>query len=126
MSLRTPLAHARGLGSAKEGSHHWWHQRLTAIAHAPLTLWFVGSLICLGSADHQTVVEWIKDPISTVLLISYLTIMYYHAALGLQVVIEDYIDIEYLKITALILVKFAFLFAGVVSVFAVLKVSLGI
>ena len=126
MNLRTPLAHVRGLGSAKEGSHHWWIQRLTAIALIPLSIWFICCLVCISDADYQAAVDWISNPISTVLLIIFLAALYYHAYLGVQVVIEDYIESEWQKITALILVKFLALFTGLVSIFAVLKVSLGI
>ncbi len=126
MSLRTPLAHVRGLGSAKEGTHHWWMQRLTAIPLIPLSIWFIASLVCVSSKGYQAAVDWISNPISTVLLIIFLGALYYHAALGMQVVIEDYIESEWQKITALILVKFLALFTGLVSIFAVLKVSLGI
>lgn len=126
MSLRTPLAHVRGLGSAKEGSHHWWVQRLTAVALVPLSLWFVWSLVCISGADYQAAVDWISNPVTTVLLVIFLCALYYHAYLGVQVVIEDYIESEWQKITALILVRFLAIFTGLISIFAVLKVSLGI
>ena len=114
------------MGSAKEGSHHWWVQRLTALALVPLSLWFVCSLVCISSKGYQAAVDWISNPVHTVLLIIFLGALYYHAALGMQVVIEDYIESEWQKITALILVKFLALFTGLISIFAVLKVSLGI
>ncbi len=126
MSLRTPLAHARGLGSAKEGSHHWWVQRLTAIALVPLSIWFIASLLCVSKSDYQSIVTWISNPVSAVLLIIFLSALYYHAYLGVQVVIEDYIDSEWQKIASVILVKFLALFSGLISIFAVLKISLGI
>lgn len=126
MSLRSPLAHVRGLGSAKEGSHHWWVQRLTALVLVPLSLWFVCSLVCISNDGYQAAVDWISNPINTVLLIIFLSALYYHAYLGVQVVIEDYIESEWQKITSLILVRFLALFTGLISIFAVLKVSLGI
>ena len=97
MNLRTPLARARGLGSAKEGSHHWWHQRLTAIALVPLSLWFIFSLISMVGADYMTVVYWLRLPFVSVLLILFIVFLFYHTVLGLQVVIEDYIDSEWQK-----------------------------
>lgn len=126
MSLRTPLGNVRGLGSAKEGSHHWWMQRLSAILLVPLSIWFIASLVCVSSSDYVAAINWISNPLSAVLLIIFLAALYYHACLGVQVVIEDYIDSEWQKITSIILVKFLALFTGLISIFAVLKISLGI
>ena len=125
MSLRTPLAHVRGLGSAKSGSHHWWAQRMTAIALIPLSLWFISSLICVSNAGYEKAVAWISSPVNTSLLLIFLAAMYYHSFLGLQVVIEDYVEPEWLKITCLIVVKFIMLFAALLSIVSVLKISLG-
>jgi len=126
MSLRTPLGHVRGLGSAKEGTHHWWAQRLTAIALIPLCIWFIYSLASMTGMEHSVVIEWIDSPIVTVLLILFIFSLFYHAQLGIQVVIEDYIEGEVLKISSIILNKFVMLFAGLVSIVAVLRVSLGL
>lgn len=125
MSLRTPLGRARGLGSAKEGTQHWWAQRLTAIALIPLCLWFIYSIVCMTGMQHDVVVDWIKSPVVTVLLLLLIFSLFYHAQLGMQVVIEDYIDCEVLKITSIILNKFVMLFAGLASIVAILKVFLG-
>ena len=126
MSLRTPLGHVRGLGSAKEGTHHWWAQRLTAIALIPLCVWLIYSLVSMTGMEHSVVIEWIDSPIVTVLLILFIFSLFYHAQLGMQVVIEDYIESEVLKISSIILNKFVMLFAGLVSIVAVLRVSLGL
>ncbi len=126
MSLRTPLGHVRGLGSAKEGTHHWWAQRLTAIALIPLCVWLIYSLVSMTGMEHSVVIEWIDSPIVTVLLILFIFTLFYHAQLGIQIVIEDYIESEVLKISSIILNKFVMLFAGLVSIVAVLKVSLGL
>ncbi len=126
MSLRTPLSLARGLGSAKEGTHHWWAQRLTAIALIPLCVWLIYSLVSMTGMEHSVVIEWIDSPIVTVLLILFIFSLFYHAQLGMQVVIEDYIESEVLKISSIILNKFVMLFAGLVSIVAVLRVSLGL
>lgn len=126
MSLQTPLARVRGLGSAKQGSHHWWVQRVTAIALVPLCIWFVVSILKLSSMEFTEVRVWMANPLVSVLLVMMLFALYYHAYLGLQVVIEDYIDSEWQKITSLLLVKFLSLFAGLISIYSVLKVSLGI
>ncbi len=124
--FRTPINQVRGLGSAKDGTHHWWLQRLTAIALVPLSLWMVASLVSLVDADYQTVVIWVRSPVVTVLLICLFATLFHHAQLGLQVVLEDYVHTEWLKITSIVLMKFAALLLGLASVLAVLKVSLGV
>ena len=125
MSLQTPLARVRGLGSAKDGTHHWWVQRLTAVALIPLTLWFVFGLAGAITGGYESIIAWIENPMVTVLLICFLAALYYHAVLGVQVVIEDYVDSEWQKIASLIIVKLLGAFAGLTSIFAVLKISLG-
>ena len=107
MSLRTPLGKVRGLGSAKEGLQHWWWQRLTAIALVPLTLWFVVVVIAYCDADYAAVSAFVAHPIATVALLLLVMAVFYHAQLGLQVVIEDYVHVEWVKLAALITVKFA-------------------
>ncbi len=126
MSLQTPLAKARGLGSAKQGTHHWWQQRLTAIALTPLSLWFIYSLLIIGSVDHASVTRWMSDTMNAVLLILFIVSLFHHAQLGMQVVIEDYIESEWQKMFSIILIKFLALFAGLSSVIAILKVFLGL
>lgn len=123
MSLRTPLGKVRGLGSAKDGTHHWWMQRLTALALIPLSLWFVGAIIGLHDESHDYVIEWLASPIHTALLLSLIFAVFYHAQLGLQVVIEDYVHVEWVKLTTLICVNFAAIFLGIASAVSVLKVA---
>jgi len=125
MSLSTPLAKARGLGSAKSGTHHWIAQRLTAIALIPLSLWFVLSLVCMADMSHKTAIEWIHSPMVAVFLLLFIIALFHHAHLGLQVVIEDYIDYKVMKISSLILLKFISFFAGLAATIAVLKIYLG-
>jgi succinate dehydrogenase / fumarate reductase membrane anchor subunit len=126
VKLRAPLATARGLGSAKEGTHHFWNQRLTAIVLVPMTLWFMVSLVRMTNVDYATVTQWIAAPLNAVLLLIFLLALFYHALLGVQVVIEDYIHSEWQKIACLILVKFTILLTGLTSVLAVIKVFLGL
>lgn len=123
-SLRSGLGRVRGLGSAKEGVNHWWAQRVTAIALVPLTLWFVASVILLAGADHATVSAWIARPVNTVLLLALLVSTFWHAALGLQVVIEDYIHSEGAKLVVLLGVKALLALVGLAGVVAVLRVAL--
>lgn len=125
MSLRNPLARVHGLGSAGQGTGHWWYQRLTAIALVPLTLWIMISVVRISLMDHAAITEWMSAPLNTILLLLFIPTVFYHAQLGIQVVIEDYIDPEWQKISCIILVKFLALIGVVGSVLAVLKVFLG-
>lgn len=125
MSLRTPLSKAKGLGAAKEGVSHWWNQRLTAIALIPLALWFSFSIALLALSDYSTVSAWIASPISTVLMILAIVVGFYHGYLGLQVIIEDYVSSESLKIGFLIGVALLAIFFATLGVVSVLKISFG-
>ena len=122
MSMRTPLGIVRGLGSAKEGVAHWWAQRLTAVALLPLGMWFIVGLASAASESHAATVEWISSPVSAGLLIFLIVALLYHTALGLQVVFEDYIHGEGLRIACIVamqLICFALAMIGVVSVISV-------
>ncbi len=125
MSLRTPLGRVRGLGSAKEGTAHWWAQRLTALALIPLVLWFVVSLIVMTGAGHGAVAEWLRNPVSAVLMLLLILAGFHHAQLGLQVVIEDYVHAEWLKFALVTAVKFAAVALGIGAAFSILKIALG-
>ena len=125
MTYRTPLSHARGLGSAKSGAHHWWMQRLTAVALVPLTLWFILSVIQLTGADFQTAVVWLSSPTNAVLMLLLIAATFHHMQLGLQVVIEDYIQGEGVKIIGIILVKLFSVLLAAAAAFAVLKIAFG-
>lgn len=126
MKLRTPLARVRGLGSAKDGAHHWWAQRLTAIALVPLSLWFIYSLVSMTTLDYLAAIGWLQSPMTSILLILFVFALFYHAQLGMQVVFEDYIGNEAVKIISIILLKFVMLFAGLAGIVAILKVFLGL
>ncbi len=125
MSMRAPLAQVRGHGSAKAGAHHWWGQRLSAIALVPLFLWFVASLAAVATADYTTAVSWISSPWNSALLILLIGAMFYHAQLGMQVVFEDYISTHWLQVASIILVRFLAMLLAVVSVVAVLRIAWG-
>lgn len=126
MSLQTPLARARGLGSAKQGTHHWWYQRVTAVLLIPLSIWFMVKLITLTSMSHAAVSEWLHSPVNAVLMITLIISLFYHAQLGMQVVIEDYVESDWQKVLSIILIKFLALFAGLTSTLAIVKVFLGL
>lgn len=104
--LLSPVGRARGLGSAKSGFEHWWTQRITAVALVPLTVWFAAALIAHSGSDYAATVDWLGSPVTAVLVILLLIALFWHTALGLQVVIEDYVH-SGLKIWALLIVRFA-------------------
>jgi succinate dehydrogenase / fumarate reductase, membrane anchor subunit len=125
MGLRTPLGQVRGLGSAKEGTGHFWIQRLTALALLPLMIWFVASIACLAGADHAQVVEWLSSPFAAVFMILMIGTGFYHLKLGIQVVIEDYIHSAWFKTGSLIGVTFICIVLGLACILAVLKLAVG-
>jgi len=123
--LRTPLGRAIGLGSAKEGVEHWWAQRVSAVALIVLGLWFVATVISLAGADRVTVVHHLRHPLPAILTILTLIAVFYHAALGLQVVIEDYVPTEWLKLSTLVLMRLISIALAVAGIFAVLRIAFG-
>ncbi len=106
-NLRSPLGRARGLGSAKDGLHHWWVQRLTALALIPLTVWFVFSVVGLAHSDFDTFRAWLSRPSNTTLMVLFFAAALHHAHLGVQVVIEDYVVSHGWRIGSTIAVKLA-------------------
>jgi succinate dehydrogenase / fumarate reductase membrane anchor subunit len=124
-SMRSTLGRVRHLGSAKQGVHHWWMQRLTALALIPLTLWFVASVAGMAGMDHAAAVAWIASPPVAIALVLLIGATFYHAQLGVQVVVEDYIHNEGVKLAVLVLVKFASIVLAVAAIFAVLKIAFG-
>ena len=125
MSMRSPLARVRGDGSAKSGAHHWWAQRLSALALIPLFLWFVASLAAVATADYATAVAWIASPWNSALLVLLIVATFHHGHLGMQVVFEDYIHTHWLQVTSIILVRFVSALLAAVSIIAVLRTAWG-
>ncbi len=123
--LENPLARVRGLGSAKDGTEHWWLQRLTAIALVPLTVWFIASLIAHAGAEHAAVAAWLGQPLPALLMIVFTATAFWHLKLGLQVVIEDYVHGEAAKITLLVLNNFGCILLALACVLSVLKLMFG-
>lgn len=121
--MENPLSRVRGLGSAKEGTEHWWLQRLTAIALVPLVVWYVISLVTLIGADRDAVVAWLQSPFSAIASVLLIIATFHHGQLGIQVVIEDYVHTPWLKTTLLLLNKFAAIVLGATAIFAVLKIA---
>jgi succinate dehydrogenase / fumarate reductase membrane anchor subunit len=122
--FRTPLSKVKGLGSAKDGTTHFWRQRLTALLLIPLVLWVGFSLAALP-VDHATLVGWIQQPWVSVALVLLVIATFYHAQLGLQVVIEDYVSSHSRRTMVLLLTNLSCLLLGTIGVISVLKISLG-
>ena len=125
MSMRTPLARVRGLGSAKDGVGHWWAQRLTAIALIPLVVWFAVSLVMLSGADYTVVRAWIGSPLVMMLLILTIGVGLHHGQLGMQVVIEDYVGNDGWKLALIVIVKFIAVLFGLGAIVAILRIGFG-
>lgn len=121
--MHSPLGQVRGLGSAKKGVEHWWVQRLTAMALAPLMLWLSVALIGGVGSSYTTVVTWLKVPLTTTLMALLLIALFYHMALGLQVIIEDYVHSDRAKIPALILVRLSCFALAVAGIVAILRIA---
>jgi succinate dehydrogenase / fumarate reductase membrane anchor subunit len=121
--LRSPLGRAMGLGSAKEGVSHWWAQRVTAIALVPLLIWFVAELVALTGAPRAAVTAWLHAPFPAIATVLLLIAVFYHMALGLQVVVEDYVHSEWLKLSSLVLVKLVAFALAAAGIFAVLRIA---
>jgi succinate dehydrogenase / fumarate reductase membrane anchor subunit len=126
MSLRSPLGRVLGLGSAKGGSSHWYAQRVTAVALVLLGLWFVVALGSLHGTGLDAVTAWLRSPLSSVLAVLFVGVAAYHANLGLQVVVEDYVSGKGARLAALVAIKFALVTAALVGVLSVLRIAFGV
>jgi succinate dehydrogenase / fumarate reductase membrane anchor subunit len=124
MDYRAPLAKARGLGSAKSGAHHWWMQRVTAVVLIPLSFWLVIFLNLTFTAPYQQIVVWLASPINSIAMITWIVMVCYHAALGLQVVIEDYVAASGAKIVTVWLVNLTMLVLAVTALLGVFHITL--
>ena len=123
--LRTPLARARGLGTAKDGLHHWWAQRITAVALVPLVVWFAISLVMLSGDDYAAVRAWIGSPLVMVLLILTISVGLHHGQLGMQVVFEDYTS-GGLRLALIVLTKFIVVVFGLAALVSILRIGFGV
>jgi succinate dehydrogenase / fumarate reductase, membrane anchor subunit len=126
VSLESPLGRVLGLGSAKEGSGHWYAQRLSAIAVAILGIWFLVALAGLDGVDLDRVRTWLDSPLDATLLLLLIGTLAWHTILGLQVVIEDYVGSRGLRLGLLIGMKFALVLAATAGAIAVLRLAVGV
>ena len=125
LSLQNPIGRVRGLGSAKSGSEHWWAQRVTAVALAPLTLWFIYSALALAGAEYAVAKAWLATPLNAILMVLLVIATCHHVQLGLQVIVEDYIHGEATKVATLVVIKLGCFSLAVAAIFSVFKVSFG-
>lgn len=118
---RAHLVRARGLGSAKDGTAHWWVQRLTAVALVPLTAWFMASLIVLTGRDQASFVAWLGSLVNTVLMLAFVIALFYHMALGLQVVVEDYVHTDRIKIPAVMAIQLGCTLLAITALVSIMR-----
>ena len=126
MSLRTPLGRVRGLGSARSGTRHFWHQRLTSVASVPLSIFFVVLVVSLIGRNHAAAVQILGSPWIAILMLLFILTITYHMQIGMQEIIEDYAHGETSKLVLLMANNFFVIAVGLASVFAVLKLSFGV
>ena len=120
----TPIARVRGLGSAREGAEHWWHERLSSVALLLLFVWLVVSLLRLPALDHRGVSEWLRDPLAAVPMLLLVLATFWHLQMGVKVVIEDYVHDEGNRFLSIMLLDFAAILGAAFGLFAVLKIAL--
>jgi succinate dehydrogenase / fumarate reductase, membrane anchor subunit len=123
MSMKSDLGKVRGLGSAKAGTQHWWHQRVSAVANIFLGLWLVASLALGVAHSHASMIAWLSQPLSAVLLVLCILSIFYHIRLGVQVVLEDYLADHAARLTALIGLNFFCILAAALALFAILTIA---
>ncbi|HEX2890948.1 succinate dehydrogenase, hydrophobic membrane anchor protein [Vineibacter terrae] len=123
--LRSPVARVRGLGSARDGTHHWWLQRVTAVALVPLVIWFAVSLLRFAPEGQAAVRAWIASPVTMVMLILAIAVGLWHAALGMQVVVEDYVHAKGWRIGLDMAMKFIAVIGSLAAIVAIFRIAFG-
>jgi succinate dehydrogenase / fumarate reductase membrane anchor subunit len=123
MRLITPKKQADGLGGVNTGPHHWWLQRVTAVALIPLSLWLAFAVASHAGRDYASTKAWLSQPVTTLLLVLWLSVAVYHASLGLQVVLEDYIQHPLIRVATLVSIKLVLTLLGTLSVVSCLRVA---
>ena len=123
MKMVTPLGRVRGLGSAKSGAHHWWLERLTSVSTLILLLWFLVSLARLPGLDHQTVTQWLASPLAAVPMLLLAVSLFWHAKLGLIVIVEDYVHEEGGRLFWVVVINFLAVLGAALAAFSILKIA---
>ena len=123
-SMQTPLAAVRGLGSAKSGLHHWWNQRMTAVAMVPLVIWMVSLCILMTGASYQDALAIASHPANATVLILFVAVGFWHAILGLQVILEDYVAAEGLRLVLIVVIRMSAIALAALSILSILRVAL--
>jgi len=123
VSLRSPLGRVLGAGSARDGTGHWWAQRVSAVALIPLTLWFFWSLLLLPNLDYATVRTWLAVPVSALLAVLLVAVTAYHSYLGTNVVAEDYVHAHAAKLFLLVSLRFVYVLCAGAGIFAILRIA---
>jgi succinate dehydrogenase / fumarate reductase membrane anchor subunit len=123
-SMKTPLAEARGLGTAKSGLAHWWHQRLTAIAMIGLVAWMCVIIVMLVGADYSGAMALLSHPVNAALIMLFIGVGFWHSSLGLQVVLEDYVAHEGVRLALIVAIRMVLVLLGAVSLLSMLKIAL--
>jgi succinate dehydrogenase / fumarate reductase membrane anchor subunit len=123
---RTPLARVRGLGSAKTGTAHFWHQRLTAVANVPLTIAFVLIVVALLGRNHAAAQQILASPLVAIVMLLFIGSITYHMRIGMQVIIEDYVHEETAKLALIMLNTFFAVAVALASAYAIFKLSFGV
>lgn len=126
MNLRSPLGYVLGHGSAREGVHHWWHLRTTSAALAVLGAWFVFAVLTLPDLGRAAVAAWLGRPGNAVMMLLFVFAATWHSALGVQVVVEDYVRGKGARVLVLVAVRFLHVLIGAAGLFAVLRLALGV
>jgi succinate dehydrogenase / fumarate reductase membrane anchor subunit len=122
---QTPIARVRGLGSAREGGHHWRLERTVSVATLLLFIWFIVSLLRLPALGHENVAEWLSSPLAAVPMLLLIVTTFWHLKMGMQVIVEDYVHDEGNNFLTLLIVNFLTIGAAATALFAVLKIALG-
>jgi succinate dehydrogenase / fumarate reductase membrane anchor subunit len=125
MRMESPLGRVRGLGSARSGAGHWWHERLSSVAAFLLFLWLIASVLRLPDLSYGTVTEWLAEPLAAVPMLLLILVTFWHLKLGLQVIVEDYVHEEGTKLFTIVLLNFFAVGAAALALFSVLKIALG-
>jgi succinate dehydrogenase / fumarate reductase membrane anchor subunit len=122
-SAQTPLHKVQGMGSSHSGTGHFWHERVTSVALIPLSLWFLYVMLGLAGTSEVAALQFLAHPWNAILMGAFVAFSLYHAYLGLQVVIDDYIHTAGMKVFLLLAVLGAVLAVGLVSLFAIVRIA---